>query len=58
MLFLQGQQGGNCNSNPFQMRTLRYSLRRVRPLDSVNGGTHNPKVGGSNPPPRAKEPLT
>jgi hypothetical protein len=22
------------------MRTLRYSLRRVSPLDSVNGGTH------------------
>src|SRR6266481_590575 len=47
----QGQQRGNCNSSQFQMRTLRYSLRRVSPLDSVNGGTHNPKVGGSNPPP-------
>jgi len=35
----QGQQRGNCNSSPFQMRTLRYSLRRVSPLDSVNGGT-------------------
>ena len=33
---LQGQQRGNCNSSPFQMRTLRYSLRRVSPLDSVN----------------------
>ena len=33
------------------MRILRYSLRRVSPLDTVNGGTHNPKVGGSNPPP-------
>jgi hypothetical protein len=37
----QGQQRGNCNSSQFQMRTLRYSLRRVSPLDSVNGGTHN-----------------
>ena len=50
----QGQQRGNCNSSQFQMRTLRYSLRRVSPLDSVNGGTHNPKVGGSNPPPATK----
>ena len=33
------------------MRTLRYSLRRVSPLDFVNSSTHNPKVGGSNPPP-------
>ena len=33
------------------MMTLRHSLRRVSPLDSVNGGTHNPKVGGSNPLP-------
>src|ERR1700756_1280369 len=32
----QGQQRGNCNSSQFQMRTLRYSLRRVSPLDSVN----------------------
>src|SRR5450631_1229429 len=30
---------------------LYYSLRRVSPLDSVNWGSHNPKVGGSNPPP-------
>src|SRR5271166_410910 len=37
------------------MVTLRYSLRRVSPLDSVNGGTHNPKVGGSNPPPATKQ---
>jgi hypothetical protein len=54
---LQGQQRGNCNSSPFQMRTLRYSLRRVSPLDSVNGGTHNPKVGGSNPPPATNPKL-
>ena len=27
------------------MRMLRYSLRRVSPLDFVNGA-HNPKVGG------------
>ena len=42
----QGQQRGNCNSTQFQMRTLRYSLRRVSPLDSVNGGTHNPTIAG------------
>ena len=30
---------------------MRYSLRRALSLDSVDGGTHNPKVGGSNPPP-------
>jgi hypothetical protein len=28
---------------------MRYSLRRALSLDSVNGGTHNPKVVGSNP---------
>jgi hypothetical protein len=39
---LQGHQRGNGNSRPFQLRTLRYSLRRVSPLDSVNDGTHNP----------------
>src|ERR1700740_2765868 len=42
----QGQQRGNCNSSQFQMRTLRYSLRRVSPLDSVNGGTHTPTIVG------------
>src|SRR5208282_3484839 len=47
----QGQQEGNYDSDRFQTRTLRYSLRRVSPLDYVNCGTHNPKVGGSNPPP-------
>ena len=47
----KGQQEGNCDSGRFQSRTLRYSLRRVSPLDSVNRYTHNPKVGGSNPPP-------
>ena len=34
--------------------TLRYSLRRVSPLDSVKGGTHNPKLGGSIHPPQPK----
>jgi hypothetical protein len=33
---------------------MRYSLRRALSLDSVDGGTHNPKVGGSNPPPATK----
>src|SRR4029077_4094935 len=33
------------------LRTMRYSLRRALSLDSVGGCTHNPKVGGSNPPP-------
>ena len=47
----KGQREGNYDSDRFQTRTLRYSLRRVSPLDSVNWGTHNPKVGGSNPPP-------
>ncbi len=37
------------------MRTLRYSLRRASPLDFVNSSTHNPKVGGSNPPPATKQ---
>jgi hypothetical protein len=30
---------------------MRYSLRRAMLLDSVDGYTRNPKVGGSNPPP-------
>jgi hypothetical protein len=33
------------------MMTMRYSLRRALSLDSVDGGTHNPTVGLSNPPP-------
>ncbi len=51
----QGQYEGNCDSEGFLMVTLRYSLRRVSPLDSVNSSTHNPKVGGSNPPPATKQ---
>jgi hypothetical protein len=47
----QGQEKGNCDSDRFRIGTLRYSLRRVSPLDSVNCRSHNPKVGGSNPPP-------
>ena len=47
----QGQKKGNYDSDGFQARTLHYSLRRVSPLDSVNCRPHNPKVGGSNPPP-------
>ena len=47
---LKGQHRGDCSSDRLRMRTLRYSLRRVSPLNSVNGGPHNPKVGGSNPP--------
>jgi len=50
----QGQFEGNGISEGFLMRTLRYSLRRVSSLDSVNGGTHNPKVVGSNPTPAIK----
>jgi hypothetical protein len=30
---------------------MRYSLRRALSLDSVDGGTYEPKVGGLNPPP-------
>ena len=37
-VFFAGQQRGNRNSSLLHMRTLRYSLRRVSPLDSVNGG--------------------
>jgi hypothetical protein len=29
---------------------MRYSLRRALSSDSIDGGTHNPKVGGSNHP--------
>jgi hypothetical protein len=47
----KGQREGNYDSDRLQTRTLRYSLRRVSPLDSANWGSHNPKVGGSNPPP-------
>src|SRR5208337_1374392 len=53
----KGQREGNYDSDRFQTRTLRYSLRRVSPLDSVNWGSHNPKVGGSNPPPATKQLL-
>jgi hypothetical protein len=45
----KGQREGSYDSDRFESKTLRYSLRRVSPLDSVNWGTHNPKVGGSNP---------
>jgi len=45
----QGQREGNYDPGWFQSRTLRYSLRRVSPLDSINCGTHNPKVAGSSP---------
>jgi hypothetical protein len=31
---------------------MLYSLRRALSLDSVDGGTHNPMVGISNPPRR------
>ena len=48
----QGQKKGNCDSDRFHIRTLGYSLRRVSPLDSVNCRPHNPKAGGSNPPPQ------
>jgi hypothetical protein len=37
----KGQREGNYDSDRFRSRTLRYSLRRVSPLDSVNWGTHN-----------------
>src|SRR6266478_5603724 len=46
----QGQQRGNCNSSQFQMRTLRYSLRRVSPLDSVNGLITQRSVVQIHPP--------
>jgi hypothetical protein len=46
---LRGQHRGNCSSPELQMRTLRYSLRRVSPLDSVNGGAHNPTTVGTGP---------
>jgi hypothetical protein len=37
----QGQEKGNYDSDRFHIRTLRYSLRRVSPLDSVNCRPHN-----------------
>jgi hypothetical protein len=37
---------------------MRYSLRRAMSLDSVDGCTHNPKVGGSNPPPATNQLLS
>src|ERR1019366_8675590 len=49
----RGQHRGRQDYGPLFLRTMRYSLRRALSLDSVDGGTHNPKVGGSNPPPPA-----
>jgi hypothetical protein len=46
-----GERGGNVDSTWLQRVTFADSLRRTSPLDSVNSCTHNPKVGGSNPPP-------
>ena len=50
------QREGSYDSDRFQTRTVRYSLRRTLSLDSVDGA-HNPKVGGSNPPPATKSNL-
>jgi hypothetical protein len=47
----RGQHKGRYDSSWLFLRTMRYSLRRALSLDSVDGCTHNPKVGGSNPPP-------
>ena len=52
--FREGHNRGSCDFTWFQLRTMRYSLRRAMFLDSVDGYTHNPKVGGSNPPPATK----
>jgi hypothetical protein len=35
---------------------MRYSLRRALSLDSIDGGTHNPTIGGSNPGPTPQLP--
>src|ERR1039458_3336474 len=40
----KGQREGNYDSNRFRSKTLRYPLRRVSPLDSVDCGTHNPTI--------------
>src|ERR1700674_248376 len=48
----KGQREGNYDSDRFRSRTLRYSLRRVSPLDSVNCGTHNPTMSSQPPLPR------
>jgi len=51
--FLQFRQARSASAAGFLgygslfLRTMRYSLRRALSLDSVNGGTHAPKVGGS-----------
>ncbi len=47
----RGQHKGRYDSSWLFLRTMCYSLRRALSLDSVDGCTHNPKVGGSNPPP-------
>src|SRR5437667_3489805 len=47
----RGQHRGRPGYGSHFLRTMRYSLRRAMFLDSVDGCTHNPKVGGSNPPP-------
>jgi hypothetical protein len=53
----RGQDEGMQDYRSLFLRTMRYSLRRALSLDSVDGGTHNPKVGGSNPPPATKPNL-
>jgi hypothetical protein len=50
----RGQRRGRQLYGSLFSRTMRFSLRRALSLDSVDGGTHNPKVGGSNPPPATK----
>jgi len=60
----KGQREGNYDSDSFRSRTLRYSLRRVSPLDSVNCRTHNPTTktfkcdsNGAHPPRFSPEPT-
>jgi hypothetical protein len=44
----QGRHRGSQDYGSLLLTTMRYSLRRALSLDHVDGGTHNPKVGGSD----------
>src|ERR1035441_9132560 len=50
---IRGQHRGRQDDSLLRLTTMRYSLRRALSLDSA----HNPKVGGSNPPPATKPKL-
>jgi hypothetical protein len=53
----RGRHRGRPGCGLLFLRTMHYSLRRALSLDSVDGCTHNPKGGGSNPPPATNPKL-